>query len=302
MPGPLSPAPGAGRRRTWSFAGFSPADPRERRLLSRPPRRPSGDRGRVGRAPGEPRSRRGTAPRVAFGSAVAGAGPERGRAGPGPLRSRAVGARGARLLPPVADGSRLCPLAAVLVRDPIGPRERPGLRAGRRGHLPHGPAPRAQREHRPRVARVCASSGLAFIDPRPDLRSATQTGFVHGPRDWKHFNRRGYTVLAEAIAHELGRVEGPPPFPRGSTPRDDCYVFVASPHRSRHIRVMPRRGARSLSRSPVSRGSASDPSGSPGPSPESDKNVTFFTKQHRDVDGPGFGRRLRSRSVTDRPG
>ena len=61
-----------------------------------------------------------------------------------------------------------------------------------------------------RVARVCASGGLAFIDPRPDLRSATQTGFVHGPRDWKHFNRRGYTVLAEAIAHELGRVEGPP--------------------------------------------------------------------------------------------
>lgn len=62
-----------------------------------------------------------------------------------------------------------------------------------------------------RVALVCARNGLPFIDPRPDLRSAAQAGFVHGPRDWKHFNRRGNTVLAEAIARELGRIEGLPP-------------------------------------------------------------------------------------------
>jgi hypothetical protein len=51
-----------------------------------------------------------------------------------------------------------------------------------------------------RVASICSMNGLGFIDARPAIRRATERGLLHGPRDWKHFNRRGYEVLAEAIA------------------------------------------------------------------------------------------------------
>jgi len=45
--------------------------------------------------------------------------------------------------------------------------------------------------------------GLDFIDPRPALREEARKGFIHGPRDWKHYNRIGYTVLAKAVAARL---------------------------------------------------------------------------------------------------
>ena len=41
--------------------------------------------------------------------------------------------------------------------------------------------------------------GLTFIDTRPDIRAASEKQIIHGPIDWKHFNRAGYTALAESI-------------------------------------------------------------------------------------------------------
>lgn len=65
---------------------------------------------------------------------------------------------------------------------------------------------RARGEQVAKAVRDAAlAHGLAFIDPRPALRDAAQEGFIHGPRDWKHFNKTGYTVLAKAIAARLGR-------------------------------------------------------------------------------------------------
>jgi hypothetical protein len=52
------------------------------------------------------------------------------------------------------------------------------------------------------VAGICSRNGLEFIDARPAVRRATGHELLHGPRDWKHFNRRGYTVLAETIVRE----------------------------------------------------------------------------------------------------
>lgn len=41
--------------------------------------------------------------------------------------------------------------------------------------------------------------GFAFIDPTPALRRLATLNLLHGPRDWKHFNRLGYQAVAEAI-------------------------------------------------------------------------------------------------------
>lgn len=63
---------------------------------------------------------------------------------------------------------------------------------------------RQRGEHIARAVRDAAlAHGMDFIDPRPALREAARREFIHGPRDWKHFNREGYTILARAIAARL---------------------------------------------------------------------------------------------------
>lgn len=42
-------------------------------------------------------------------------------------------------------------------------------------------------------------NGLAFVDATPYLKSVSRSELVHGPRDWKHFNRAGYEALARAV-------------------------------------------------------------------------------------------------------
>lgn len=54
-----------------------------------------------------------------------------------------------------------------------------------------------------KIAAAAKRQGADFLDPRPALREAAAREPIHGPRDWKHFNRRGYTVLAEAVAARL---------------------------------------------------------------------------------------------------
>jgi hypothetical protein len=54
-----------------------------------------------------------------------------------------------------------------------------------------------------RVAALTWAGGGAFLDPRPVLWELADREPIHGPRDWKHFNRRGSEVLAGAIAAAL---------------------------------------------------------------------------------------------------
>jgi len=48
---------------------------------------------------------------------------------------------------------------------------------------------------------VSESLGARFVDARPEVRQAAGTQQVHGPEDWKHFNRLGYTALVRAIVN-----------------------------------------------------------------------------------------------------
>lgn len=47
--------------------------------------------------------------------------------------------------------------------------------------------------------------GAGFLDLRPAIRSASARDFVHGPRDFKHFNRNGMEVLGQAVAARIDR-------------------------------------------------------------------------------------------------
>jgi hypothetical protein len=49
--------------------------------------------------------------------------------------------------------------------------------------------------------------GAVFIDARPALRKAAATHFVHGPRDWNHYNEAGYSALGQLVAQRLSRPE-----------------------------------------------------------------------------------------------
>jgi hypothetical protein len=55
-----------------------------------------------------------------------------------------------------------------------------------------------------------ARLGVGFLDTRSALRAASAKEPLHGPLDWAHFNRYGYTTLAEVLAKALvaGNVTG----------------------------------------------------------------------------------------------
>ena len=54
-----------------------------------------------------------------------------------------------------------------------------------------------------RTATISHDAG--FLDLRPAIRAASAGGFVHGPRDIKHFNRRGMEALGRAVAERIDR-------------------------------------------------------------------------------------------------
>jgi hypothetical protein len=63
---------------------------------------------------------------------------------------------------------------------------------------------RTRGEHLAAAVRDAAlAHGLDFIDARPALREEAKKGVLHGPRDWRHFNRAGHTALARAVAARL---------------------------------------------------------------------------------------------------
>lgn len=55
------------------------------------------------------------------------------------------------------------------------------------------------------LRRVAGAAGLGFVDARPELTAGAAKRLIHGPRDWKHFNRSGYEALARAILAGLSR-------------------------------------------------------------------------------------------------
>lgn len=49
------------------------------------------------------------------------------------------------------------------------------------------------------VEKIAVNQGHAFVDARPALLKASSQGYVHGPKDWDHLNRRGYEALADVL-------------------------------------------------------------------------------------------------------
>ncbi|HEY1545259.1 MAG TPA: hypothetical protein VGG01_22905 [Xanthobacteraceae bacterium] len=58
-----------------------------------------------------------------------------------------------------------------------------------------------------KIRAATVAGGAGFIDARPAFRRAAAKAFIHGPRDWNHPNRRGYTVLGTLVAQKVGQQE-----------------------------------------------------------------------------------------------
>lgn len=57
------------------------------------------------------------------------------------------------------------------------------------------------------VNKMASARLINVIDVRPYLRNAaSHEGFLHGPVDWLHLNRRGYSILAETVVAELNKM------------------------------------------------------------------------------------------------
>jgi hypothetical protein len=65
------------------------------------------------------------------------------------------------------------------------------------------------------LAGFARERGIPFLDLLPDVRAATRERILHGPRDWRHFSREGYTLVGNAVAAHLRAWRparaGPPP-------------------------------------------------------------------------------------------
>ncbi len=59
------------------------------------------------------------------------------------------------------------------------------------------------RELRGRVQAIARRSHIAFVDATDEVRKGTAPRILHGPRDWRHFNRQDYVVLAAVAAERL---------------------------------------------------------------------------------------------------
>ncbi len=51
-----------------------------------------------------------------------------------------------------------------------------------------------------RLREITLHNGAAFLDTRGALSAAGRNALIHGPRDWKHLNREGQTVLGTVVA------------------------------------------------------------------------------------------------------
>jgi hypothetical protein len=53
------------------------------------------------------------------------------------------------------------------------------------------------------LAGYAAELGIEYVDVRPIFRKAARERAMHGPADWQHLNRDGYTVLGEVVAERI---------------------------------------------------------------------------------------------------
>jgi len=53
--------------------------------------------------------------------------------------------------------------------------------------------------------------GAGFLDVRPAIRAASAHELLHGPDDFRHFNRDGMEVLGRAVAERIDKplAQGP---------------------------------------------------------------------------------------------
>ncbi len=67
------------------------------------------------------------------------------------------------------------------------------------------------------VRQASTQNGAGFIDARPKLRALAETEEIHGPRDWGHINRAGYTAVGNLVVDRL-KNPGARPDACGATP------------------------------------------------------------------------------------
>ena len=53
------------------------------------------------------------------------------------------------------------------------------------------------------VAAASRRVGAEFFDVRGSIRSAARSQLIHGPQDWRHFNKQGYTELGKSVSAYL---------------------------------------------------------------------------------------------------
>jgi hypothetical protein len=49
------------------------------------------------------------------------------------------------------------------------------------------------------VKSIAMAQDLGFIDTRQQIKAVSAQKLIHGPKDWRHFNRAGYEALAQSI-------------------------------------------------------------------------------------------------------
>ena len=49
---------------------------------------------------------------------------------------------------------------------------------------------------RQKIETICFKHQIHFLDSSPTLREAAKSTLLHGPQDWRHFNKKGYELLA----------------------------------------------------------------------------------------------------------
>ncbi|MBI5815586.1 MAG: hypothetical protein HZB29_08240 [Nitrospinae bacterium] len=55
------------------------------------------------------------------------------------------------------------------------------------------------------IGQAAARQGAGFVDTRGRIRAASDKEVIHGPRDWKHFNKKGYEALVDSFMPEVSK-------------------------------------------------------------------------------------------------
>ena len=59
------------------------------------------------------------------------------------------------------------------------------------------------------ISAIAKTNNVFYIDARPYIRDEGKKDLIHGPEDWNHLNKKGYTALAEALVEIVNRINLP---------------------------------------------------------------------------------------------